>query len=71
MMSHPHYTPKSDTAGYYWIVLPASVSDDDARSYFTEPNGWIAGPGQRFAWPAVVRRTATRVLVAQFHGIDV
>lgn len=70
-MSHPHYTPKSDTAGYYWIVLPASVSDESALAHFECAQGWIAGPGQRFAWPAVVRRTATRVLVAQFHGIDV
>jgi hypothetical protein len=77
---HEGYKRTSDTGGYTWATFAPCWADEDIRDWWDaygrlatglEFDGFTGGPGQAFAYPAVIRRTATRTLVTQFSGLDV
>ena len=70
----------SDIGGISWAVFPSSMADEDIREWWDAYgriatglsfDGHYGGAGEFFCHPAVIRRTATRVLVTQFAGLDV
>jgi hypothetical protein len=61
-----------DGAGLSWGVFPVTMNDGEIlQAFCDDPDGYYSGVGQTFARRACLRRTATRVLVTQFHGLDI
>jgi hypothetical protein len=60
-----------DAGGISWALYRPEISDDAIRAAWGEFEGYDSGPGRQFARRACIRRTATRVLVTQFAGLDV